>query len=410
MKVNFRSFLSNFINLNFINVIGMLVPIITIPLLSRAFNSEVLSEFFLLNTVLQFGFIVTDYSFNFVGTRTLAKQSYDFESRSTLYFDIQITRLLLLLVYSVSASVILSEFFNYDVLLTLSFLLIGLLGHCLMSVWFFQGVSDLKFVTLANIVSRFFYLVLIVFFVKENSDIDIALLSNVIPILISGFIAFLYGSKKYALKKCSKGSILKKIYFQLCSGLNVFIGDFAPNLYNNIPTMVIGVLAKGDLFVAYTVTNRIVNAFISIQSVVSRALYPQLVKLSHMKSDNKSTLEISLIFNLFISLPSFLSVIFFGDIFINFLVGNKYPDAIEFLNVTSFGIIFVSLANSFGQGYFLPCGKDKVFRDVSVFVSIISSIVGIWLLYNYDVWGAVFLLLFARVMFVLTYSFAYFRD
>lgn len=404
--MNLRKLLANFLSLSSINIIGMLIPILTMPILSRSLGSELFGKVLLYNTILQFGFIVVDYSFNYTGSREIAAKLDDKVAKLKVYFDVQACRAMLLFLYTLLVPLIFTILNGFDYIHILAFVGLGLVGHWLLSVWYFQGESNLKIVALATITARLCYLLTLVSFVREQDDFDIVIFSNVVPLFLAGlFVCIKSGNLKYYTRhnvRCALGNISTNIK----SGANVFVGDFAPNLYNNVPMMIIGVTSSGTLFAAYAVATRICNACVSIQGMMAKALYPLIV------SSKVPRLKFALLCNVFLSVSVGTTIYIFAEDIVYILLGPGYDMSIDFIRVAIFGVFFVAIANSFGQGYFLPNKLDRVFRNVSLFVSIVSAIIGIFLLNFYDVWGAVYLLLFARVLFSITYyiTYLYFKD
>lgn len=384
----------------------MLIPILTMPILSRALDSELFGKVLLYNTILQFGFIVVDYSFNYTGSREIAARLSDRTAKLKIYLDVQACRAVLLISYTLLIPLIFTILNDFDYINTFAFVGIGLAGHWLLSVWYFQGESNLKIVALATIAARLCYLLTLVCLVREQQDFDLVIFSNVVPLFLAGlFVCVKSGNSKHykwhdIVRACGNiGTNIK-------SGANVFVGDFAPNLYNNVPMMFIGVTSSGTLFAAYAVATRICNACVSIQGMMAKALYPLMV------SSKAPRLKFAFLCNIFLSLAVSSTIYFFAEDIISILLGPGYDSSIDFIRVAIFGVFFVAIANSFGQGYFLPNKLDRIFRNISLFVSIVSAIVGGFLLYFYDVWGAVYLLLFARVLFAITYyiTYLYYKD
>tara|TARA_Y100001956_G_C4126044_1_gene190120 strand:- start:1229 stop:2395 length:1167 start_codon:yes stop_codon:yes gene_type:complete len=381
----------------------MLLPIIAMPLLSQTLGVEGLGRILLINTVLQFGIVCSSYSFNYVGTRDIALTKTRKES-SLIYWEVQLTKLLLLVIYSLVISLIFDCLGKVAFHILFSFLIFGLLGHWFIAIWYYQGKSKLKLPSFVMLLARVSTLLCIIMVVNDSSDYYIALYSNVLPVFFFGFFFFLFEIKSYKLSFRKIICCSKKIKKNIIKGGDVFIGDFAPNLYNNIPSLIVGVSSNPILYASYAVATRITNAFVTFQSTLARAIYPYLVK---SEDDN---VKFICLLNLATSVPVILILNLFSDSIIFILMGESSDVGSYFLKISSIGIIFVGLANSFGQGYFLPKGKNIVFRNVSLFVSFTSSLVGIFLILYYNAFGAIMLMLFARALFSITYFLAYIND
>ncbi|HEI8991969.1 TPA: oligosaccharide flippase family protein, partial [Proteus mirabilis] len=71
-----KEILSNLVSLSSINILGILIPIITMPILSRSLGIDTYGEYLLFMTILIFGHTITDYSVQYIGVRQASNHKY----------------------------------------------------------------------------------------------------------------------------------------------------------------------------------------------------------------------------------------------------------------------------------------------------------------------------------------------
>ncbi|EOY4469918.1 lipopolysaccharide biosynthesis protein, partial [Enterobacter hormaechei] len=185
-------------------------------------------------------------------------------------------------------------------------------------------------------------------------------------------------------------------------GFDAFLGEFSPNLYSNIPPLIIGAIVSPVIFACYSIALRIINISGSFQSIAAKSLYPLVVK-------GTSTMRVLLLINLILSAIPFLAIMFFGNEIIHLLLGSGYELAHTYLIICAPALILYSIICSFSYGFFLPKRLDSYFKKTSLFSSIIPAIIGYPLMHQYQVYGALIMLLIARGLFVIMFVYYYLK-
>ena len=391
--------LKNLVSLGSVDVLGLLIPILTMPILSRALGPELYGQYLLFLTVITFGFTIIDYGIHYTGVREVAAYKSNKVKCKDIYELNQGVRLVFALLYFMLMSFYAFFYISADLLY---YYIVGgglyILGHFLTSSWFFQGLSDTKWLLYAALISRLLNLIAILFFVNEKNDFNIAVYSLTIPIFISGLFLFIIARKKHAVCFC----VFKGIAEQLRKGFDVFIGILSPNLYNAIPVMILGAYSEATEFAIFAVAMRLCGIVSVVLNVLSKAIYPIISR------DDRNHIKAIFIANLLISLPSFVFLSIFGDFFINLFLGADYVGDVNYLLILSMGMIFVGIANAYGTGYLLANSHDRVYRNATIKVSLIACIIAIMSIYFFSLEGGAFSLTIARAIlafeFILQYK------
>ncbi|SUB83912.1 Putative O-antigen transporter [Pragia fontium] len=393
----YKETVSNFMGLSSINIFNLLVTLITMPYLSRVLGPECYGIYFIYIAASTFSIILTDYSTNITGVRDVAlaqnksDQQKIYSYTQSIRFVFGFFSLVIFTVYTLYSTS------NQTVLFVLSYYIISIFGYYLTAPWFHQGTSNMKFLALSTLIARIVQISTIFLFVKSTDDLSYAIMSNALVFIITGIVISIYRYKRIGVKESINFThTLGKIR----SGFDSFIGDFSPNLYSNIPLLIIGAFTTPAIYASYSIAMRLVGIAGSIQLMLSKAAYPVIVK-------GKGTLKALLLMNVLLSLPPIIAIILFGDALVNIFLGPGYTNSSLYLTYLSMGILFNGILSSFSYGYFLARGLDREFRNISLFVSVLSAIFGYVMIYFFSVVGAIIMFVFARFLFAICYFIIY---
>ena len=97
-----KQFLSNLLGIGLIDGLNLLIPLLTIPILSRVLGPSEYGVYLLILTIVTFGYTFIDYSSNYVGVRKLAQAACN-EKRSDVFVNNFAYRIIFSILYVVIA-------------------------------------------------------------------------------------------------------------------------------------------------------------------------------------------------------------------------------------------------------------------------------------------------------------------
>lgn len=201
MKNEKKTLLENFLSLGALQIVSYVIPLISLPYLSRVLGVERFGVVFFAFAFMTYFIIFTDYGFGLSATREIAVNRHNKNNLSNIFSSVMFIKICLLLV-SFAVLCIMITFIpklqeNWLVFL-LSFLMV--IGNAIYPVWFFQGVEKMKYITFLNILSKTIFLILIFIFVQKSDDYIIVPLLNSLGFLVSGIIGIYFVIKKLGAK------------------------------------------------------------------------------------------------------------------------------------------------------------------------------------------------------------------
>lgn len=370
------------------------------PILTRGLGPSQYGIYMLLLTIFYFGHTIIDYGTQFTSVRTLAKQRDNPEEIRQIYQDTQGLRLFLCLLYAIGA-ISYSLFLSFDnaVLYTVLGSLTYLLGYALTPLWFYQGIGAVDNAMKVSLAIKVVNLLVIIFMVSSPDDFDIVMASLCIPMLCGGIYLSYIASIKYHVASPTFSRLGKSLH----DGRDVFIGLLAPNFYNAIPTIALGSMYPPAEFAKFAIAVRLASVIVTFQNVLAKALYPILAVLKN------SQVKKLFLLNFIVSIIPVVLIIYFGEWLLQVFLGQGFSGVNEYLLILCVGIIFIGLSNAVSQGYLLPNGYDRVYRNVSLRVSFLSSLLSFMFISQYGMLGGAVLITVARIIFFIDYLHVYIK-
>lgn len=395
-----REIIKNIFSFGSIDILGLLIPIVTMPILTRALGPSQYGIYMLLLTIFYFGHTIIDYGTQFTSVRTLAKQRDNPEEIRRIYQDTQGLRLFLCLLYAIGA-ISYSLFLSFDkaVLYTVLGSLTYLLGYALTPLWFYQGIGAVDNAMKVSLAIKVVNLLVIIFMVSSPDDFDIVMASLCIPMLCGGIYLSYFASIKYHVASPTFSRLGKSLH----DGRDVFIGLLAPNFYNAIPTIALGSMYPPAEFANFAIATRLASVIVTLQNVIAKSIYPVLAMLK----DNK--VNRLLLLNFIVSIIPAIIIYIGGEWALSIFLGSNFSGVNTYLLILCIGIVFIGLSNAISQGYLLPNGHDRVYRNISLRVSFISGIMSFGFIYFYGLLGGAIAITIARALFFFDYIFVYIK-
>lgn len=336
----------NFISLSTIQVITYILPLITIPYLTRALSLEGYGLYVLVLAILAFLDICISYGFKISATDQIAKNRNDINFISKVFYEVLFSKVLIS--FFIVFIVIISSFFFPTLMQNINLILLGLpflIGKLIFPIWLFQGLQSMKYVVIAHLIGKVFFITMIFSFVKDQSHLELAVFFYSMCFFITGFLSFYMAHKIYNLSFVLplKTSIIN----QLKRGKNIFFQQLSVAFYSTINTIILGIYNPGIPVATYSLGDKVYKIAGSVSGPFNRALFPYLsAQFTDDKNKYFKNLYISLwaIFLIFLFLGTLVFI--FSPWILQILAGDQVQgtSAILILKILSCAIPFYALA------------------------------------------------------------------
>lgn len=379
--------LENFLSLASLQLVGMLLPLITLPYVLRVLGFENYGIVVLAASLIAYFQSVTDFSFKITATRDVAVFKSSPKKLNLIYSNvIQVKTFFLLISLLIIGLVVFiyPPFYEEKTIFFLTTLM--LVGHALFPDWFFQGIEKMKYITFLNISIKLFFTVCVFLFIKDKEDYWIYPLLQGAGLVGAGLVGQYmliknYGLKFYWLKP-------KRIKKTILSNFPIFVNQFFPTLYSNTSTFLLGIITGTYWVGIYDAIKRIVDVCITLLGVMSRVFFPFLNRRKDAFNNYKKLMLI---------LSSILVVlILLGHQIVFWYLNIYYEYAFYVLLILSISIIGFALYDIFGLNYFIIKRQDTFVMKNTITASLIGFILAFPLITYFGIFGAALNLALAR--------------
>ncbi|ELP5903114.1 oligosaccharide flippase family protein [Vibrio vulnificus] len=331
---------SNTIALVFVQLANYLSPLLVIPFLTRTFGPEGFGELALIFSIMAIFLIFTDYGFNIVSPYKIAKRQSDKNYISIYVSNVILAKLFIYLLCGFVLAVV-CLFTNVikvglDVYL---YILLGVFFQSIQLNWFYQGIENLKILTLATVFGKVFYLISVILLVADSNKSLVVFLYSISFGVSSACLWFWYFKNDYHFYiKGWRGSVLKE-------ASEFFISRAFVALYTSFNTFIIGSQAGYLQAGYYSSAEKIYQAGQSCSMPITQAIFPYLSKTKDKK------LFLRMFFSvLLLVLAVGLLAFYYSNYIISFLFGQDFLAANSILRV----FIIAGMVNFVGSFWGYP--------------------------------------------------------
>lgn len=363
-KLKKSKVLKNSIWLSILQIVNTVIPILTIPYITRVLGTNEYGAFSIaLNWILYLQVLV-EFGFGLSGSRKVAiMKDNDQKELQEIFNNIISARILLLVLsFAILNIIALLSSFSKKIYICMLILFIMIFGTTFQLTWLFQGKQDMKFITIINVISRAVSVALIFIMVKEQKDIYLYCLLYSITLLLSSIISMSVANKKYQLKfRFSRLSNIKKV---VSEAKYLFASSAMTKIFSGFGTTVLGILSTNSMTGIFSAIYKIPYVLTMFFTPVSQALYPfNSEKFKHgftngVNSVKKICLPVILLFGI----PSII-IIVFRNIIVRLLFGVEYASYAIIVAPLVIQFIFAMINNFLGIQILVASGNTKKYSQ-----------------------------------------------
>ena len=362
----------------------IVIPLITVPIVSRALGPNGVGIYNYTNSVAQYVIILANLGIVLYGNRVIAQNRDSFEQRSKIFWELAILKILLTL----------SCLFFY--LFFVSFLndriYFYIQGISILAVlfdisWFFMGLEDFRKVTMSSLLFQVIGLISIVMFVKTPSDLSLYIFIQCSSLLFGQFFAWIFLKNKIRFIVPKP----KNMFIHLKASLPYFVPQVAVLLYTNLNKTILGIYTTNSDVAYYSNAQTINTMIISLVTTIDTVLLPRMTYLSlkNQKSKILEIMSVSIHLQFFVSIPAFIGLIAITPNMVPWFFGNKFLFLVKLIPLFAPLIFFVPLGMAISRQYLLPTGKINAYNNSVITGALISIVINILLIKPLGIYSAV---------------------
>ena len=336
-------------------LIVLLIPVISIPYVSRVLLEDGVGRFSYSESIVSYFVLFAVIGSTTYAHREIGKVQDDAVSRSRLFREIFLIRLIMSLIALAGYSVYLA-LVKTDFTVNLIFAL-NIVNVVFDITWFFQGVEDFGKTVIFGLVPKLLDFAFIFIFVKSPDDLWLYTLGKC-GFLLLGNMGMWALLPKYIVK-C--GSVRPFRHFKII--LVFFVPVIATQIYTVLDKSMIGWFSSSAAENGYyDYAEKIVRMALTVITALGAVLVP---RISRAYSENNSEDIDNLIkrassFVWMLSVPMIFGIIAVADVFVPVYLGEHFNKSALLMQIFSPLVLFVGMAQIFGVSFLIPIGKQNV--------------------------------------------------
>lgn len=381
-----RSVRTNYLYNLIYQITAILLPLITMPYVSRVLGPQGVGTNSLTNANTQYFMLLGTLGITMYATKKIAtvrenrrklRQTF-WEIFSIQFIGCMISYIIFVLVLGIRSS------------LGLYYMLQGffILSSAIDISWYFVGIEDFKNASIRSFLVKIISVFLIFIFVKDSNDLWQYILINSLTMFIGQFVMWIYVDKStFSFKSLDK----LKLRRHITPILVLFIPQVATQIYTVLDKTMLGVFSPTVEVGYYDQSQKIVRILLTILTSLGTVMMPRIASLISKNQHDivKNTLKKSFTIISFLAIPIAFGIMGVSDRFIPMFFGYDYLSVIPLLKISSILVIIIGVGNVFGTQYMIAVGKNKEYT-ISVCVgAVVNFILNLILIPKFSALGAV---------------------
>ena len=351
-------------------ILTIILPIITVPYVTRIFTSEALGNYVFYNSIVSYFSLFAMLGIGVYGTKQIAAAS-DVSSTFWNIYAIQlIASILAMAVYIIAI-------FSIPQMGGIIPLIVGitLFAKMIDISWLFSGKEDFKKITIRNTVVRIIGVISIFTFVKSSDDLYLYVFLIVIFDFLGQFVMWV-PAKKFIKRPSFNTKIMKRNLHPIAL---LFLPQVAISLYVVLDRTLLGLLGSYSDVGIYEQGQKLISILLKVVSSLGVVMLPRVANLLSERRDKEAQNMVKFSFILYnlIIFPMIFGLIAVNEVFVKLFLGQNFQDVKYVLYVTVFNIMFVGWSNILGYQVLVVRNKNKEFMlstTIPAFVSVAVNI------------------------------------
>jgi PST family polysaccharide transporter len=255
-----------------------LIPLLLLPYLVRVLGVGQYGLIAFSQSIAQYFIIATDYGFNFSATRQIALHRNEPLEVSRIFCSVMAIKMGLIVTGAavMGGAVALIPRLHADGAIYLA-AYVAVIGSALFPVWLFQGMEQMKYISIITGISKLVAAVLIFLLVHSPHDALRAILLQSSGFLIAGFMGMGIGIRRYVPNLCFPRLVEMITMFK--DGKHLFVSTASITLYTNTNTFLVGVISGTVQAGYFSLADRFIRAVTGLVFPVIQATYPRMVRM-----------------------------------------------------------------------------------------------------------------------------------
>lgn len=282
---------SNFKYLTILHFISLVAPLLLYPILTLRVGLEEFGNVIYLQAVVSYFGVICALGFNVSITKSIAENVDDINCIRKIFWNVIYVRVFLnILMFFPYLEIV--DLIDGNALLA-SVIYLTVLSESLFPQWYYQGIQEMKSITIINSICKIFVLFLTLIFVQNAQDLVVyTIILIFVPItLYMTNLVFLINFKKISLSRPNY-TVMKML---ILNGLPLFYGTLSSIVKDRTNLILIGMFVGKSEVVIYDFIMKVISVCSMVYLNLTNAQFPELAKNKSKKLFSKYFKYITLV-------------------------------------------------------------------------------------------------------------------
>ncbi len=339
-------------------ILLLLVPLVTMPYVSRVLGDYNLGVFNFIQAMVGYFVLFGCVGLNLYGQREIAACGENVEKRSRVFFELQIIRTVTVgfafLLYTLLVTLLVKELKIYYYLFS-----IEIFASILDISWFFQGIEQFRIQTIRNSIVKLTGVACIFLFVRTSEDLSVYIFWYAITILLGNVLLWF----------CLRGEIVfARVRFQgllrhIRPALLVFLPQIATSVYAQLDKTMVKFLSDYEQVAYYSQAEKIVKLILTVVTAMGLVMLSR-VAVSYSNRDQKkieNDIHNSFRYLFFLMWPCAFGCVAIARNFVPWYFGAGFDPVAPCMMMLCPIILCIGVSNTLGTQYLLPTKQMKAY-------------------------------------------------
>lgn len=351
-------------------ILTIILPIITVPYVTRIFTSEDLGNYGFYNSIVSYFSLFAMLGIGIYGTKQIAAA----RNVSSTFWNI----------YAIQLTAGILALFVYVIILVsipkMSGMVPIILGIVLLTKmidisWLFTGKEDFKKITLRNTMVKVAGVISIFTFIKSSEDLYLYIFLIVIFDFLGQFVMWI-PAKKFIKRPSFDTKIIKKNLHPI---VLLFLPQVAISLYVVLDRTLLGLLGSYSDVGIYEQGQKLTSILLTVVSSLGAVMLPRVANLLSERKEKEAQNMVRFSFILYnlIIFPMIFGLIAINEVFVKLFLGQNFQDVKYVLYIIVFNIMFIGWTNILGYQVLVVRNKNKEFMLSTTIPAVVSVAVNI---------------------------------
>lgn len=267
----------NFISLALLQGVNYLLPLLSFPFLFRVLGVERWGLVTFGYSLMQYFVMFTDFGFNLSATKFISEHRNDLQKINSYLNSAMTGRFILCGISLAILLILISCFDKFKMESTFYLFYFGIImGNVMFPMWFFQGMENMKYITVFNIVAKSLSFIPFFIFIREPEDYIYVPVCYSVGFILAGIVSlfivyFKMGMRWYITP-------INQIRSSLKDSSTYFLSRASTSLFTTSNSFLLGLICGNTAVGYYSAAEKLYQAYNQLLSPFTGILFPHIAK------------------------------------------------------------------------------------------------------------------------------------